>query len=330
MKFKIRYADQIVGFFAVAAAVALVASVFLIGSKQRWFSKDYYYITEFESGSGLSAGMPVLYKGFTVGKIKSIRLNSNDSVEVQFYIYDTYYDRVREGSVVEFNVSPIGLGNQFLFYPGNGTGLIEEGELIPRVDSAEGRKRVETGIVTVPKKDDTISNFISQANRILTDVSWILSRIDEALEGRGSAPLTNTIHSVELMTENVSEITQTLNRDLSDITQNIKGITDALNTTANSPDGIVPSLVDPNGKIFPELGAAVAHTSAAIENLEKATAALPSQFPQISGLVSELQTTLQSAQDVLEALKNNPLLKRGVPDRVNTQSGGTSPRDIEF
>ena len=38
----------------------------------------------------------------------------------------------------------------------------------------------------------------------------------------------------------------------------------------------------------------------------------------------------QDAEDVMKALKNNPLLKKGVPERINTETTGTNPRDIEF
>jgi phospholipid/cholesterol/gamma-HCH transport system substrate-binding protein len=37
-----------------------------------------------------------------------------------------------------------------------------------------------------------------------------------------------------------------------------------------------------------------------------------------------------TAEDVMVALTNNPLLKNGIPERVETRTGGTSPRDISF
>ena len=59
-------------------------------------------------------------------------------------------------------------------------------------------------------------------------------------------------------------------------------------------------------------------------------AVLPGQVPQLTGLISELRVTLKSAEDVLVALTNNPLLRGGIPQKLETQSGGTSPRDIQF
>ena len=52
--------------------------------------------------------------------------------------------------------------------------------------------------------------------------------------------------------------------------------------------------------------------------------------PQIVGLLEQGRTTLDQGQDVLEALKNNPLLRGGVPDRREQQTTFQSYRDEEF
>ncbi len=63
MKFKIRFADQIVGIFVLVAIIAVAAILVLIGVNQRWFAKNYYYQSRFASGDGLSVGMPLVLKG---------------------------------------------------------------------------------------------------------------------------------------------------------------------------------------------------------------------------------------------------------------------------
>lgn len=64
MKFKIRFADQIVGVFSLFALAALLALIFAIGASQNWFVKKNYYHSYFNSGTELSVGMNVTYKGF--------------------------------------------------------------------------------------------------------------------------------------------------------------------------------------------------------------------------------------------------------------------------
>src|SRR5271169_5313091 len=118
MKFKIRFADQIVGIFVLAAIVAVALVLVLIAINQRWFARNYYFTSEFSSGSGLFVGMPVSLKGFDIGKISSMRLNEQSEVDVRFYIQDTYYDRVTPDSVLELTSSPIGLGTTLKFHSG--------------------------------------------------------------------------------------------------------------------------------------------------------------------------------------------------------------------
>jgi phospholipid/cholesterol/gamma-HCH transport system substrate-binding protein len=60
--------------------------------------------------------------------------------------------------------------------------------------------------------------------------------------------------------------------------------------------------------------------SGIMRNLEKTTDFVPAQ----------LQAVLISVEDVLLALTNNPLLKRGVPERRETNTGGSYTRDLEF
>lgn len=330
MKFKIRYADQIVGFLAIAAIAALVVVIFLLGSKQRWFARDYQFKTEFETASGLSNGLQIQYKGFTVGKVKSYKLNKEDRVDVEFYIYDTYYDRVKEGSLIEFAVSPIpGLGNAFLFHPGNGSVLISEGSFIPRSDSEEGKRMIEAGLVTLPKKDDTVANILAQINPILSNLNGTLAQVN----GTAKGPLADTIRNAADMTGDLSSSMGPLLANLEAMLADVKAITAHIERTTASigeADGLVPRLIDPDGVIFDNIGQSLAAVKGTLENVEDSSSILKSQVPQIARLIEDIRIALEKGQDVLEALKNNPILKGGVPQRVEANSSGTNARNIDF
>src|SRR5574344_2518090 len=106
MKFKIKYADKIVGFFSMAALAALIILVFSIGSKQNWFEKKYHYRTQFETASNISAEMALQYKGFTIGKVSKVELK-DDQVWADWYILEKYINYAKYGSLVELVVSPL-------------------------------------------------------------------------------------------------------------------------------------------------------------------------------------------------------------------------------
>jgi phospholipid/cholesterol/gamma-HCH transport system substrate-binding protein len=67
-----------------------------------------------------------------------------------------------------------------------------------------------------------------------------------------------------------------------------------------------------------------------MESVEATAATFPTMAPQIGAILSELREALAEAADVIVALRNNPLLKNGVPPKVQSGTGGVSPRDVSF
>jgi phospholipid/cholesterol/gamma-HCH transport system substrate-binding protein len=333
MKFKIRFADQIVGFFVMLAIVLLIIVVFLLGSRHRWFANDSLYKTVFSSASGLSVNMPLLYKGFTIGNIKSLQLNEQDDVEVIFSVHENYANRVRKGSVVELVVSPIGLGASFVFYSGIAREVLEPGSFVPRIDSLEGKDLIAQGLAWAPGKDDSISNVLSQVNTVLADVDIVLKQVQDAFAGRGDSPVAHSLNNIDGAIANISEITNSLDGTLQPVLANLNKITadfSAVSSELANPDGFVMKELSPDGTLAQSLDTALAGIAGTITNLEKTTAFIPQQLPQVAALIAELRRTLQTAEEVLIAVRNNPLLKNGVPERAEVQSSGTNPRDIAF
>jgi len=53
VKFHIRFADQIVGFFIILTVASLLFITVMLGRSQRWFARDLAFRTEFPSAAGL-------------------------------------------------------------------------------------------------------------------------------------------------------------------------------------------------------------------------------------------------------------------------------------
>jgi phospholipid/cholesterol/gamma-HCH transport system substrate-binding protein len=76
MKLRIRFAEQVVGAFVLLAIVGVGVILVFIGINQRWFARNYYFISRFASGDGLAVGMPIMLKGFEIGRVSRIRLDA--------------------------------------------------------------------------------------------------------------------------------------------------------------------------------------------------------------------------------------------------------------
>jgi phospholipid/cholesterol/gamma-HCH transport system substrate-binding protein len=337
MKLTIRFADQIVGGLIILALGIVVFVIFMLGSNQRWFSRDYRYQTYFNSAAGLSQNMPVQYKGFTIGHVKSFDISSDDRVEVRFTIFDTYVDRVREGSLVEVLVSPIGMGNQFMFYPGLGTEPLPEGATIPAVTSAEGKRLVSSGLAIRPERDDSINNIMNQVSSALTTLNAALLEVQEGLAGDERTELGRILHDVRLTTDKLPGIAETIPNELIGTLNMIRdqlvpvlANLNELSAALADPNGTAMAVLGPDGTGHKDLTASLDSISGILRNLEKTSEFIPTQLPQVASVLSELYGALKTTQDVLTALSNNPLLKGGVPEHKETRAGGARPRDLEF
>jgi phospholipid/cholesterol/gamma-HCH transport system substrate-binding protein len=344
MKFSIRHAEKIVGAFVILALAVLVLVVIMLGRSQRWFSRDYQYKCYFRSGDGLSQNMPVLFKGFTIGYVKTVELTDDDSVEVIFTVFDTYNDRVMEGSIVDISVSPIGLGSQFLFYPGRGENQHKEGDIIPILNSIESRRLTAMGYTDIPTYSDGINSIVNQVNILLHE-------LNEAFIGTARTSVGRTLGNVEMITSDLAGLFHTITDDvgiiLNDITARVDPILAGIEPILSSIDpilsdiggitsklsdssGTVMSILDGEGPIYNDLVSILDSIAALLRNVEKVGDFLPSQLPQISILLADLHGALSAAEDVLIALTNNPLLRGGVPTYNESYPGAANPRDLEF
>ncbi len=368
MKFRIRYADQVVGVFVILAFVALAALLVSVGSKQRWFARDYRYESRFSSGSGLSVGTPILLKGFQIGRIESIRLTELNEAAASFVVYDTFIDKVRENSLLEYVTSPIGLGSQLLFHPGKSAERAPEHSFIPSFDTPEGKRLADSGLVDRPPKDDTITRLLSSVNPLVENVNATvvqlektLSLVNGAISGQGGGPVAvaigqaaETVAGVNTLVAGMNDVVKTtaprveeslprLLADLEASAGSVSAIVANLEKTSASladPTGAIPKLLDPqgslkmllddNGKLFKHVDNSFAYIESSLGNVSRATGSLADQVPRIVAVVEELRTALTQAEAVMEGLKNNPLLKGGISERVEPAAAPSVDRTTDF
>jgi phospholipid/cholesterol/gamma-HCH transport system substrate-binding protein len=300
-----RYADQVVGVLIVIALLSLIAVIFLLGGTQRWFSKKYTYKTYAATASGVSRNMGVLFMGVTIGNVKNFELTSDNRIEVIFTIHDEFKNRVREGTLVEVIDSPIGLGAKFFLYSGNGKEL-NEGDFIPMINSPEGKLMREIpGLTNVPPKDDFIAETVDQVQKLIAELQVTLAGLNSKTDERA-----------------VTALGQTL--------VNIEHITSDLALYVANPDGGVRKVLNGDGNTMSGLENTIVSLSGTMDSVEKSLKNFPQQMPQIFSLINNARTAISGVDDVIVSLKNNPVLKGGIPDKAEIDSSGTNPRNIKF
>ena len=337
MKFKIKYADQIVGALSIIAIAALIFITFLILSTQKWFVKKHYFYSKVASANSVSEGMSLQYKGFGIGKVKKISLLDDDSVEVRFYVLDEYIDRVTQGSIVELSVSPIGLGSSLIFYQGTGYSIIEDGSYIPEKATAEAKELIKNGQVVIAEQNDTLNTIIGSATGLINHIDELVQEITQLIAGNEQLPLAKTVNQINTILRQVSALLSgdesvpaaAIINELNDAVGTLNSILEDVNGLTADPQGLVPKLLETEESkgTFDKLYAALDTT---IQDLNGISGSLDSEMPQVSILLAQVQTLLKQVQDVMTGLKNNPLLKNGVPERSEQQSATPKLREESF
>ena len=302
MKFKIKYADQIVGILSLIAIIALIFIIFLIGSTQKWFVPKHNYYTVISSAANISAGKPITYKGFEIGKIKNFSLNDDDNVVVNFYITDDYKTKAVNGSIIEILTSP--LGSSVIFYPGNSTILLEDNSFVPERSSEEAKVLIQLHKVSVVEQTDSINTILAMATALVGDIDTLVKQINVTLEGSEDTPLANTISQINAILANINSITA-------------------------DTSGLVPKLLeDENSK--GAIAKVLLQLDSTMEDVNNITTSVEGDMPGIAVLISQVQTLLKQMQDVMEGLKNNPLLKNGISEKPEKESATPKLREDNF
>jgi phospholipid/cholesterol/gamma-HCH transport system substrate-binding protein len=363
MKFRIRYAEQIVGLFILIAIISVAGLLILMSANQRWFSKDYRFTSTFESGNNLSIGMAVRLKGFRIGGVDSISLLQDNSVQIGFHIYDSYYEKVTPNSVLELAVSPIGLGGGgLLFHPGISPGPpIPEGAEIPSLDTREGRELVLRGLVAIPARSDAVSDIlvkvgptIDSVNMTLGALETLLLSVDDLMHDRNDSSLGGLLKEANLIAGNVEEITyeakgniEAIMGDVAALTAgasreadlilgNIADLTESLADTTGivtrllDPKGSIPKILDDNEELYLVLSEILQSLSVSAKEIELLLTFANRKQPQITALLDQTIDAINEGRDVMTGLKNNPLLRGGIPEPgpQSTTFGGL--REGEF
>jgi phospholipid/cholesterol/gamma-HCH transport system substrate-binding protein len=284
--------------------------------------------------------MPIRLKGFEIGKLSGISLTNDNMVEIEFFIMDTYYDKVLPNSVLELSSNPLGLGGGMFFHPGKGpAGPLPEFSYIPSMDLDVGKQLVEKGLVDRSAGEDPIGAVIASIGPILVQVDTTLLSIEEmvdslssSIKGEGPGPLSAVLNDLETTTGQINSVLENLDRVVANVEELTGGMTDPTGLVKKllDPKGTVATILDDDNQLYDEIIQSVEDLNRIIAELGEFVAFMNATQPQISGVLETGRDALDQGKDVLEAVKNNPLLRRGIPEKLEQPTTFQSFRDEDF
>jgi phospholipid/cholesterol/gamma-HCH transport system substrate-binding protein len=145
-----------------------------------------------------------------------------------------------------------------------------------------------------------------------------------------SSLIRNVDGSLEPILVDVDEVIAKINEILVQA-QSMLGDLKVVTAELANPDSLVLTALSTDGAIYTNIEKSLSALSGTLTSIESTAAYLPAQaMPQVMGLITEVREALISVEDVLTGLRNNPLLKNGIPEKAQRGTGGTSPRDVSF
>jgi phospholipid/cholesterol/gamma-HCH transport system substrate-binding protein len=271
---------------------------------------------------------------------------------------------------VEHATSPIGIGGGLFFHPGKAQNPpkppLPEGAYIVSLDSDEGKDLVRRGLVEREGGDESIGALIANAGPILDnlnlvllnvkgltlaledairgdrsnqlgallgDVDSLVSSLDRIVTGRDTGPagaiLSNVKNSTDTLTyaiDRTAAEATLLMADLQKVAKNIEVIT-------ADPTGLVPKMIDPKGSLksfLDDNNAVYDEVIKMIKSLSSIVGELESFAHFVSYSTPQISSVLDQAENVLEGLSNNPLLRGGITEQKQQAPTLSTSRDGGF
>jgi phospholipid/cholesterol/gamma-HCH transport system substrate-binding protein len=225
------------------------------------------------------------------------------------------------------------------------------------VASVAGLVDEMTGILSGQNTDGPITDILVSVDETVMALQRTVDRANTAVS-----------EVVSLVNQTVGDVVTLANTTMGDLTTSATGFIDSTSTQVDSlldnvgviagnveqttaaladPTGLIPRLLDPSGSIatllddddelYNEILGIIGSVQASINDLNSSlqqvaefTSYLNTTQPQITSLLEEGRQTLTTSQDVLEGLRNNPLLRGGIPEAQEQPSTFQSVRDEEF
>ncbi len=239
------------GLLVIAAALVLMAGLFLIGQQNRLFSRKNRYVFTSTNVGGLNQGNPVHLNGVTVGLVERITLPADvheQLLTVRISIERQYEERIREDSKARIRTLGL-LGDKYVEVTSGSpqAPMIPPGGTIPTASDTDVDKLIASG-------GDVVDNMV----RISYSLSRILERVDrgEGLVGQlttgGSGKIADrldaTLASLQRMADEIEHGKGALGRLVSD--QKLGGELasaverlESMLAQADRGDGLVTSLL---------------------------------------------------------------------------------------
>ncbi len=291
------------GIFIFLGTVFMIISIFLLGNKEKLFSRTIEIRAYFNQIEGLKIGAPVRLSGYDIGSVSDISLSGDTTgrVEVRMRIETElkHFIRLDSRATVETE------------------GLVGKKIVVISPGSEKSTEITENGII-LSKNPINLSAIMDETQSIMNNINVISKDFSEIFSkiNQGEGSVGKLVNDDKLYNSAVS-VTQAADKSMTLITKRLDEIADIIVTTSGSlktvvsnVDGVILDVKNLLGKV--DKGEGLLGKIISDKKMADSITTLINNFVQTSEQTKKATTSLA---ENMEALKHNWLFKTYFEER---------------
>ena len=176
-----------VGLFIASTTIIIIAALLYLAYEKGLFARGYTFTLSSKSGDGLTEGMPVVFSGFTIGKVSNLELSDKGIVLIKI-------------NIPERHVKWIKTDSSFILY----RPLIGAARIVVTTKDLNSPQLPENKVVEMETIND-INDAIAKVQPLLERIAKIVDNLE-----RLSHNLADPQGDLNLILGNAQKITKTL------------------------------------------------------------------------------------------------------------------------
>ena len=275
-----------IGLFVIALVTSLLILVFWLGKfgfEKKKF--DEYSIYFQESVSGLNIGSSIKYKGFEVGNVNEIKLNPNNSEEIQIDIVIKKGTPIKEDNyAVLGNLGITGLKYIELKGGSNNSKLLQEDE---------------NGFRIISSKTSDLTTLVDSTTDLTNQLTLVLGQMKKLLADENIKTISEILGKTQNSMSNVEQFSSYLvnnEKKIDELLNNISILAKNGNKSFESIDKSANSFKELSNEILLE----IRKGSFDINDMSKES------FDKLNSVLNNLDSTLLQTQTLIDNLNQSP------------------------
>ena len=275
-----------IGLFIVISTILLLGVIFWLGKygfeKNRF---DRYSIYFKESISGLNVGSTVKYRGYEVGNVEKIKINANNSEEIELDII------IKKGTPIKEDIYAV-LGNLGI------TGL-KYIELKGGSHNSQLLKPNKDGLMIIPSQTSMLSSLEDSTKDITSELLLVLGQIRKVLNDDNIKSFSNSMNNIEKISLNLREKEKLIDELFINFNNFAKAGSESFESMKSSAITVKSSAYE-----FQKLSKRL------LENIENGSFDIKElsqeSFDKLNMVLDNLQNSLEKSHELIDNLNQSP------------------------